>query len=375
MAYDGPSDRRRPSARTQVVRALGAPLMDVVFSASLGILFVVVGFAAVFLMYYLWGFPFDHQTNTSAAPPSLMRLHRILGYLYVALYVTLMWEMVPRMWGYQVEWPARTVAHMVFGMGIGIVLLVKLSILRWFRHFEEWMPVLGTLLLTFTIILASLSLPHAFRELALASDVVGGDVFGDENRERVARLLPTAGLPAEAPLAELSSAESLQAGRAVLLKKCVLCHDLKTILVRPRGPAEWVKVVERMALKPAFAEPISEFEQWTASAYLIAISRELQKSARDRRQEDMDKQKAQAALAAPPADAAPQFDEKQAQQTYETVCSQCHELADVDKSPPRTAEEVTAVIKRMVDENDLRAEKAELDRIEWYMKRKFAGAN
>ena len=42
----------------------------------------------------------------------------------------MMSEMVPRMWHYQVEWPARTVAHMMFGMGIGIVLLIKLAIGR-----------------------------------------------------------------------------------------------------------------------------------------------------------------------------------------------------------------------------------------------------
>jgi mono/diheme cytochrome c family protein len=354
--------------------------MDVVLSASFGILFLVVGCATVFLMYYLWGFPFDHATHTSAAPRSLMRLHRILGYVFVVIYLVMMREMVPRMWQYQVEWPARTVAHMMFGMSIGVVLIVKLTILRWFRHFEEWMPVLGTLLLVFTLMLSGLSMPHAFREMALASEAAGGDVLSDENRARVAALLPTAGLPPEAPLADLASVEALQAGRMVLLRKCVVCHDLKTILVRPRSPTDWVNTVERMALKPAFAEPISEMEQWQSSAYLIAISRELQRSARERRQEKVDKQNSQQAMAdaAPTADtaqpAAPTgpIDEKKAQETYESVCAQCHELSEVDKAPPRNAEEVAAVIKRMIDDNDLKAEKSELEMIEWYMNKKFA---
>ncbi len=351
--------------------------MNVVVSASLGIMFLVVGCAAVFLMYYLWGFPFDKETKTSAAPPSLMRLHRILGYMYVALYLVMMSEMVPRMWHYQVEWPARTVAHMMFGMGIGIVLLIKLAILRFFRHFEEWMPVLGTMLLTFTLLLSALSMPHAFREMTPARAPAGGHVYGEHNRARVARLLPAAGLPETAQLAELASVESLQAGRQVLLGKCVICHDIKTILTRPRSPADWVNTVERMALKPAFAEPISEREEAQVSAYLIAISRELQKSARDRRQEKVEKQESQQALRdGPPtnAAAAAAVDEKKAQQTYETVCSQCHELADIDNNPPKSAEEVAAVIKRMVDDNDLKAEKTELDLIEWYMNKKFAAA-
>jgi hypothetical protein len=360
--------------------ALGSPpmfQMDVILSASLGILFLVFGVAAVFLMYYLWGFPFDKKTLTSAAPPSLMRLHRILGYLYFILYIVMMSEMVPRMWNYQVEMPARTVAHMMFGMGIGIVLLIKLSILRFFRHLEEWMPVLGTTLLTFTVILSVLSMPHAFREMYLAKDAaIGGEVYGEENLARVAKLLPTAGLPDDAPLSKLASEEALQAGRRVLLQKCVVCHDLKTILVRPRSPADWVNTVERMAIKPAFSEPISEFEQWQVSAYLIAISRELQKSARERLKEEQEKQKSRDAVAVTtqPGAPAPAIDEKKAEATYETLCGQCHELADVDKAPPTTADEVSAVIRRMVDDNGMKAEKAELDMIEWYMKRKFVAA-
>lgn len=350
--------------------------LDVVVSASLGILFLVVGMAAVFLMFYLWGFPFDKKTLTSAAPPSLMRLHRMLGYLYVIIYIVMMCEMVPRMWSYQVEMPARTVAHMMFGMGIGVVLIIKIAIVRFFRHFEEWMPYLGTTLLWFTIILAGLSMPHAFREMVLANEVTGGDVFGQENRERIAKQLPLAGLPEEAPLAELVTIESLQAGRKVLLKKCVVCHDLKTVLVRPRSPSDWVNTVERMAIKPTFDAPISELEQWQCSAYLIAISRELQKSARDRRQEDADKKKAHDAMtAAQDGTAAPaQIDEKKAQATYETLCAQCHELSDVDKSPPKTAADVDDLVRRMVDDNGMQAEKSELEMIEWYMKRKFTDA-
>lgn len=350
--------------------------MDVVLSASLGIMFLVFGIAAVFLMYYLWGFPFDKKTLTSAAPPSLMRTHRVLGYLYFILYIVMMSEMVPRMWSYQVEMPARTVAHMMFGMGIGILLLIKLSILRFFRHLEEWMPVLGTLLLTFTVILSGLSMPHAFREMVLASQAAeGGDAYSEENRARVAKMLPTAGLPENAPLDQLSSVEALQAGRRVLLRKCVVCHDLKTVLIRPRSPSDWVNTVERMAIKPAFSEPITDFEQWQASAYLIAISRELQKSARDRRQEEEATQKARDAVATPapgdPAAPVAQIDEKKAQEAYETICAQCHELGDVDKAPPKNPAEVTEVIKRMVDDNGLKAEKAELDMIEWYMNKKF----
>jgi len=45
--------------------------------------------------------------------------HRVFGYVFLALYVLLMWEMVPRLWTYQIELPARTVMHMSLGIAIG----------------------------------------------------------------------------------------------------------------------------------------------------------------------------------------------------------------------------------------------------------------
>ena len=66
---------------------------------TLGVAFLALALALTFLMFYLWRFPYDHSAHRSSAPRSLVRLHRLLGYAYVAVYVVLMWEMVPRLWG------------------------------------------------------------------------------------------------------------------------------------------------------------------------------------------------------------------------------------------------------------------------------------
>src|SRR5438270_764603 len=117
--------------------------MNVVTSAILGLIFLGLSIASTFLMYYLWGFPFDRATHKSEAPRGLMRLHRAIGYTYGLLYLVMMAQMAPRMWQYQVELPARTVAHLILGLLIGIILVVKIAILRCFRHLEEWTPYLG----------------------------------------------------------------------------------------------------------------------------------------------------------------------------------------------------------------------------------------
>lgn len=353
--------------------------------AKLGLIFLGLGFCATFLMYWLWGFPFDKATKTSAAPKPLMYTHRVLGYLFVICYVAIMWHMVPRLWTYQVEFPTRTVAHILLGFTVGFLLIIKISIMRFFRHFEEWMPFLGTAILLGSVLLIGLSVPFIFQEKALAATAPGGSVYSQESRDRVAMLLPMAGLPevATPKLGELAQEESLRKGREVLLHNCVKCHDLKTILSRPRTPSNWFNTVERMGEKPALFEQISAEEQWQVTAYLIAITPDLQKSVKMIR-EQQEKQAAAreaaaetkmaaategdggAVAATGPIQAMENVDAAKAKETFLEECSQCHEISDVDAEPPTTAEAIDPMMRRMID-NGMEVDADTLKLLKWYV--------
>ena len=332
--------------------------MSTSMSAILGLIFLALANASVFLMFKLWGYPFDKETHKSEAPPALMLLHRLIGYAYAILYVFMMWHMVPRLWNYQVELPPRTVAHLMLGITIGVLILVKIAILRFFRHFEESMPYIGTCLLICTYLLIGLSVPFTFREAALRTQT---SAFSDEGIARTRKLLENAGLPAEAPLDELASKRKLREGQHVLQRKCVICHDLRTILVKPRTPPDWVRLVNRMAIKPMIGEPIHQEEEWTVSAYLIAITPDIQVSVREQRQEQMRsneaREAAQIATVAMQAEAATvvgarlphPYDAVEAKALFEDRCSQCHPITDVEDYPPRSEEETTELITRMID--------------------------
>jgi cytochrome c2 len=272
-----------------------------------------------------------------------------------------MTQMVPRMWQYQVELPPRTVAHLTLGLLIGVILIVKIVILRFFRHLEEWMPYLGTGLFVSTVLLLGLSLPFVFRERALASQALGGGAFSPRNRKRVADLISEAHFPAGTPLTELSTEASLRAGQSVLLEKCVRCHDLKTVLERPRSPSEWVSTVSRMAEKPALFAPISEKDQWYVSAYLIAITPDLQKS------EKALKQAEDPALALG-------MDATASRAAFNRVCSQCHSTTKIDNAPPKTAADVPALLQRMTN-NGMRASPQEIRLIETYLNKTYVGGH
>ena len=375
--------------------------MSTATSTIFGLIFLGLANASVFLMYKLWGYPFDHETRTSAAPKSLMFIHRAIGYAYLILYIFMMWHMVPRLWNYQVELPPRTVAHLMLGITIGVLLLVKVAILRFFRHFEEAMPYIGTALLICTYLLIGLSVPFTLRESVRQ---VSSNIFSDASLQRTHTRLQMAGLPPDAPLDKLATRRKLREGQDVLLKKCVQCHDLRTILARPRTPPDWVRTVDRMAIKPMIGEPISVEDQWTVSAYLIAITPELQVSAKEQRRQRMQASQAQNALAVltnpdevvvnPDAvtvnpdevivnpdevivnpDEIEETDETPAEDTYdpeaarelfEITCSLCHDLSDVDNVPPTSEEETTELIVRMID-NGLYLEEEDIKTIARYL--------
>ena len=386
--------------------------MPISVTATLGVLFLILSFVSTFLMFRFWGYPYDKERRKSDCPQWKMNIHRAVGYSYAAIYVVMMTQMVPRLWEYQVELPARTVAHIMLGFTIGVILVLKISILRWFRHFEEWMPILGVALLTCTVLLTGLSLPFVVREQAVASSE---ETFSPGNRQRVRALLATAGLPAGTDLDALSSPRKLRYGRRVLLEECTFCHDLRTAISRPRTPQDWVRTVDRMAEKPTLGPRIAEEEARSVAAYLIAITPELQRSAKAKRAEDMEKQEsveaagemgdddgaasasasgaepgapepgapepgaaepgAPAAAGEPTAPPKPRArrpppEPAAARKAFEATCSRCHGLGDVDDSPPRTAAQVRALIKRMA-ENGMEASRKDLELIRYHLIRTY----
>ena len=338
-------------------------------SAILGLVFLGLANASVFLMFKLWGYPFDHEKHKSSAPPSLMLLHRCLGYAYAILYIFMMWHMIPRLWNYQVELPPRTVAHLMLGITIGVLILVKVAILRFFRHFEEAMPYIGVSLLICTYLLIGLSVPFTLRETVLRTQT---RAFSEEGIARTRKLIETAGLPPEAPLDQLASKRMLRDGQRVLQRKCVVCHDLRTILAKPRTPPDWVRLVNRMAIKPVIGEPIFKEEEWSVSTYLIAITPDIKTAVKQQREEKMraDEAKAAAEIAASIMEeesaTADSYDEVEAKELFEDKCSQCHPLGDVEDFPPRSKEETTEMITRMI-ENGLYLEEEEIELITRYV--------
>jgi mono/diheme cytochrome c family protein len=199
----------------------------------------------------------------------------------------------------------------------------------------------------------------------------------------------------------------LKAGRDVLLGQCTGCHDLRTILEKPRPPKGWAQVVSRMAEKPSLFKPLTDLDQWHVTAYLIAITPDLQRSAKARREAtagsddeisgDVTAPTVDAGVdAIAPTDAGvvgdagvvrdagvnrvpdaqvPAVDVKpsvaavdpvRAKAMFDRKCSGCHEIADIDAKPPKSRAQVNALVARMIV-NGLEASRRDLDLIRWYL--------
>lgn len=245
-------------------------------SLALGVAFVLLAVAAVLLQAWLWNPKYwDPVAKKSHAPPAWMRVHRVVGYLYAGTYVVMMVHMVPRLWGYAVELPARTVVHMVAAIVIGVLLLTKIAILRWFRHFEEAMPALGLGLLVSTVVLASMSIPLGFRAYT-------GLDLTDAERARIERILDTLDFGTRTDAHALADPAALAEGREVVTRRCTQCHDLRSILSEPRTGPTWLALVRRMADKPGITRPLTAHEVMHVTSYLIAITPDLQRDAASR---------------------------------------------------------------------------------------------
>ncbi len=349
--------------------------MGAIGNAVLGVVFLGVSMALTLLMFYAWGFPFDHEKFKSDAPKSVVWAHRLLGYIYVLIYIFLMWQMVPRLWTYQIELPARTVAHLMLGIAIGGLLFVKLLIVRFFRHLEDKLvPFLGVSLFLCTLVLVCLALPFTFREAYLSRGALEGDMVNAERLERVREQLPKTGLTDENALKELASASGILAGRKVLINKCTQCHDLRTALARPRTPESWRQTVSRMASRSTILNPISETEQWQVTTYLIAISPTLQRTLRQKRnldQQSADSQQAARMASEKMMTMADDFNVDAARELFQTRCSQCHSPVLVEAKPPGSADEALQLVTRMV-RNGLQGTDEELATIVRYLTLAYA---
>lgn len=194
------------------------------------------------LMAWLWRFPMlpdpesPNPHGRSSAPRWGVRLHRLIGWLFILCFGLLLLEMLPRLWRFR-EWSIVSLLHAAGGLAIAGLLLVKLAVIRRWPQWSNALPWLGGGLAAVTLLVAlSGLLPAHFLTRGRA----------------------------------LSSAAA--EGRELIAKRCLQCHGASVIVAERERPERWhreLREMQRRSQRSNWALAISDDERERIAAYLI----------------------------------------------------------------------------------------------------------
>jgi hypothetical protein len=107
-------------------------------SSSIGVLFVLIGALAVWIMLEIQGNPKKRENLNT-----LSRTHKVLGYLFIFIYAIMSVFMVIKVYGYHQEFFPRATIHMVLALFLTPMILLKLGIVKRFKRLFPYLPVLA----------------------------------------------------------------------------------------------------------------------------------------------------------------------------------------------------------------------------------------
>jgi hypothetical protein len=194
--------------------------MDPRISTILSLIFLIIGAAAVYCMMAKLGRKeLDH-------PERYTRLHKWFGWLFVVLFLVLFISMLERIENYYEESSPRITFHIVLSVALFLLILVKVSIPRFFRMLGKHLFLLGIVVyltaFTLVVITAGYYIIWKYKEEPYISH-------------------------AEIP----EHMKDIDLGKELFIVKCSTCHLLKNIM-QPRSLESWEKIVNEMV---KIAEP------------------------------------------------------------------------------------------------------------------------
>jgi mono/diheme cytochrome c family protein len=172
---------------------------------ALAVLLLAVGLTAAISMLTLMGKPEKRMSI-----PALMRIHRTAGYVFVGLLLVLAVMGVRYLAAAGDSLALRGVLHWTLAAALILILALKLAIVRTFKQFVKFAPVLGMTVITMALLVATISAGFfAITRRGAPAEVAG--------RPAVEVVQPTAE-PAQ-------YAGNPEHGKAVFAKNCSNCHN------------------------------------------------------------------------------------------------------------------------------------------------------
>ncbi len=186
-------------------------------NAFLGVLFILIGAITAFIMIHLKG-----RSKDRVHGKTLVWGHRILGYVFIAIYVLMVVTMIIRISYYQDELSPRAIFHVVLALSLIPLLAVKLLVARKYNLLTSRLFFLGMTIFLFAFLFNAISAGHYYLYKGAVREVTISSIDKETMNEDI--------------------------GRTLVLKKCAKCHTLERIFRSFKDEEGWTRTVNRMAL-------------------------------------------------------------------------------------------------------------------------------
>lgn len=197
---------------------------------------LTAAFVAVVTMLYRLG-------RAGKTGPASLWVHRVAGYLFVAIMAFLFAAMLYRVTVYGKGLTPGVAWHGAAGFAVMAFIFLKWAVVRPFRGLMKLAPPLGIVVLSLAFVVINLGATMdlldwlgARKPAAVpAVEVVPGEEMLERHEEMMELMYP-----AEA------EADRVHAARFVFADKCGRCHHLRRPFEEPRAAAAWPPVIDRM---------------------------------------------------------------------------------------------------------------------------------
>ena len=260
-------------------------------SIVLGLAFVVLSGLNVWLVLEAWA-----RVKAAKASSRMLALHRIGGYLFIALFLVMAYFMLVRLRDSGGDASPVVTVHLALAMVLAPLLFIKVLIARYYKNQHGLLMPIG---LTIFVLAFGLIASTAGPYLARTSKIEQVSID-----------------PAHVP----SVAIDMNQAGDLMQKRCSKCHTLDRIAGARKDEQGWLATVNRMRAMPGAA--ISEPDAQTIIAYLATQNR--------------------------PAGSGTAVRMEVARALVDLRCGRCHNLDRVYKTV-QTPEQWRATVTRMVD--------------------------
>jgi len=209
---------------------------------------LLIGLVAVLLAYEVLGNP-----GGSGDKKKLLLIHRFFGYGFAAVYLLVLAGMALR-FAWIAEFSPTASVHAAIALAVGVLLALKVLMVRRFRKFTANFFAIGTTIFALSCAMVILT----------AGGEIGRAIAGIQ-ADRGAE-------PTEEDAAAPSLSSKSPPSERAFVTLCAQCHSLQTPLLAmhyTKTEEQWTATVERMRAK---TETISEADGRAVAEYLAGLA-------------------------------------------------------------------------------------------------------